>query len=220
MKKIYLTLITVLFSAAAVMAQSQFGVKAGFNVATVTENLEAGAVDEPWRPGFNLGLASQFRLGEAFSIAPELVYTQRGFLQEFSGGVTREARFDYLNLPVMFRAQFGDILKGYVNLGPTVGYWLGGRQKAGINPVLEITQEYDESIKFENLDDDWAYDASRLELGGAIGGGIMLDTEGGSFLIDLRYSQGFTNIADFAEIDSFKNKVVSVSLIYLVPSVR
>lgn len=219
MRKIYLTFMIMVLATAGVMAQAQVGIRAGLNVSTVGNDYEI-AEEEPWRAGLNVGIATQFRAGEVFSFAPELMYTQRGFREEFDGGLTREARFDYLNVPLLFRLHFGDILKGYINLGPTVGYWLGGRQSADIIPDLEVSRAYDESITFEDLDEDWAYDASRLEIGGAVGGGLMLDTEGGSFLIDLRYTHGFTNIADFADTDSYKNRVVSVSLIYLVPSAR
>lgn len=225
MKKTYLTLIIMMMATVAVMAQAQVGIKAGFNVATTNDEYEPADAEEPWRPGFNFGLATQFRMGEVFAIAPELVYTQRGFKEEYTGGTVREARFDYLSLPVMFRLHFGEILKGYVNAGPVFSYWLGGKQRAtGVigNSNLTITTPYENSIKFEDLDEDWAYDANRLELGGSIGGGIMLDTGGGSFLIDLRYTQGFGNIANgvnFSE-GKFKNQVVGVSLIYLVPSVR
>ena len=224
MKKIYLTLVMMMASV-AVMAQAQVGIKAGFNVATTNDEYEPADATEPWRPGFNIGLATQFRMGEVFAIAPELVYTQRGFKEEYNNGAVREARFDYLSLPVMFRLHFGEILKGYVNAGPVFSYWLGGKQSVtGTigNSNLTITTPYAESIRFENLDEDWAYDANRLEVGASIGGGIMLDTGGGSFLIDLRYTQGLGNIAtgvDFSE-GKFKNQVVGVSLIYLVPSVR
>lgn len=219
MKKIYLTFIIMLLATVGVMAQAQIGIRAGLNVATVADDYEI-AEEEPWRTGFNVGIATQFRAGEVFSFAPELMYTQRGFRQQYAQGLEREARFDYLNIPLLFRLHFGGILKGYINAGPTVGYWLGGRQTADVIPAVEVSQPYEESITFEDVDEDWAYDASRLELGGAVGAGIMLDTEGGSFLIDLRYTHGFTNIADFPDTDNFKNRVVSVSLIYLVPSVR
>ncbi len=223
MKKIYLTLFAMMVATAGVMAQGQVGIKAGFNVATTNDEYEVDG-DEPWRPGFNIGLASQFRLGEVFSVAPELIYTQRGFKEEYTGGVVvREARFDYLSLPVLFRLQFGDVLKGYVNAGPVFSYWLGGKQSAtGTIAGRQITAAYEESITFDDLDEDYAYDANRFEIGASVGGGIMLDTEGGSFLIDLRYTQGFGDIANGVNLSEgkFRNQVVGVSLIYLVPSVR
>jgi hypothetical protein len=223
MKKGFLTLMAMMLTTVAVMAQAQVGVRAGFNVATINQDTEFQDAEEPWRPGFNIGLASQFTMGEVFSIAPELIYTQRGYLVEYNAGWENNVRYDYLSLPVMFRLSFGDVLKAYVNAGPTFGYFLGGRYKlegdlpAGIG---EQNQKITFDGDVDSPGDPWDLDASRLEIGGAIGGGIMLDTEGGTFLIDLRYTQGFTNIADFSETDSYKNQVVSVSLIYLVPSVR
>ncbi len=221
MKKGFLTLMAIMLTTMAVMAQAQFGLRAGFNVATITESAaEVQDADEPWKPGFNLGLASQFRMGEMFSIAPELMYTQRGYLVEYGAGWENRVRYDYVSLPVMFRLAFGDVLKGYVNAGPTLGYFLGGKDVTEGTLPAGLTPR-DEKIIFEGTSNDrWDLDANRLEIGGAIGGGIMLDTEGGSFLIDLRYHQGFTEIANFADDDGFKNQVVSVSLIYLVPSVR
>lgn len=222
MKKGLLILLAVVASSVSALAQAgtQFGVRAGFNVTTIDQEIDFQDAEEPWRPGFNIGIASQFRTGEMFSIAPELLYTQRGYLVEYNTGGERNVRYDYLSLPVMFRLAFGDILKGYINTGPTFGYFLGGNYRQE-GDVFGVNFEIDEAIDFdENGTDSWDLDASRFEVGGAIGGGIMLDTEGGSFLIDLRYVHGFTNIADFAETDSYKNRVVSVSLIYLIPSVR
>ena len=211
----------MLFTTAAVMAQSQFGVKAGFNVATVNQDTDFGEdVDEPWRPGFNIGLASQFRVSEVFAVAPEISYTQRGYLYEFGTGGEYNIRYDYVNVPVLFRLNFGDILKGYVNAGPTFGYLLSGKLKAE-GEILGEQYAIDEKLNFDSDgENEWDLDANRFEFGGSIGGGIMLDTEGGSFLIDLRYTQGFTNIANVDESDGNKNQEVSVSLIYLVPSVR
>ena len=223
MKKVFLTLILTIFATAALLAQAQFGVKAGFNVATTNDDYSPAEADEPWRPGFNIGLASQFPVSEVFAIAPELIYTQRGFKEEYTSGLVREARFDYLSLPVLFRLSFGDVLKGYVNAGPTFSYWLGGKQSATAELIgLEISGPYEESITFDDLDQDWAYDANRLEVGAAVGGGIGLDTEAGTFLIDLRYVFGLGNAATnvYEADDSFKNQVVSVSLSYLVPTVR
>lgn len=69
----------------------------------------------------------------------------------------------------------------------------------------------------------------RFEIGGAVGGGVQLDTGIGSFLLDLRYNTGFTNIQEKSyspiytlgqQPDKYKTQYVSASLIFLVPSVR
>lgn len=227
MKKIYLTVMMVMLVTAGVMAQAQVGIRAGLNVSTVDHEFAAPNLDldQPWRTGFNVGIATQFRAGEAFSVAPELIYEQRGYrVLEAGGDNEATATFNYLSLPLMFRLHFGGILKGYVNAGPTFSYWLGGRQSSTVPGLFDVSGSFEnERIVFESDTDDspWAYnDARRLEVGAAVGGGIMLDTEGGSFLIDLRYVHGFTDIATIPDVTNFRNRVVSVSLIYLVPSVR
>lgn len=223
MKKIYLTAMMMLLVTAGAMAQAQIGIRAGLNVATVSDDFTLQDVEQPWRTGFNVGIASQFRAGEAFSVAPELLYEQRGYrVLANTGGGEATATFNYLSLPLMFRLHFGDILKGYVNAGPTFSYWLGGRQSSTVPGLFDV-EFSDERIVFERDTggSPWAYDdARRLEVGAAVGGGIMLDTEGGSFLIDLRYVHGFTDLATVPYMSNFQNRVVSVSLIYLVPSVR
>jgi hypothetical protein len=220
MKKIFLTLIVVMLVAAGVMGQSQVGIRGGLHSATVDANPMILGTEEPWRTGFIMGIASQFWAGEVFSFAPELMYEQRGFSQEFTGGVERVARFDYVSVPLLFRLTFGRTMRAYVNAGPTISYWLGGTQRAGVIADMGIDQEYNEEIRFGVADGDWTYDASRFELGGAVGGGLMLDTEGGTFLIDIRYTQGFTNIADVQDTEGYKNQGISISMIYLLPSLR
>lgn len=233
MKKICLTVMMVMLVTAGVMAQAQVGIRAGLSVATIDHEFSGANLDldQPWRTGFNVGIATQFRAGEAFSVAPELLYEQRGYrVLEAGGDNEATATFNYLSLPIMFRLHFGGILKGYVNAGPTFSYWLGGRQSSTVPGLFDVSADFDSfedaEISFEGDTDGspWAYnDAKRLEIGAGIGGGIMLDTEGGSFLIDLRYVHGFTNLArlpGITENTNFRNRVVSVSLIYLVPSVR
>lgn len=220
----------MMFATATVMAQAQVGIRAGLSVATIDHEFSSANLDleQPWRTGFNVGIATQFRAGQAFSVAPELIYEQRGYrVLEAGGNNEATATFNYLSLPLMFRLHFGGILKGYVNAGPTFSYWLGGRQSSTVPGLFDVSADFeDERIVFESDTDNspWAYDdARRLEIGAGIGGGIMLDTEGGSFLIDLRYVHGLTDLArlpGITEETNFRNRVVSVSLIYLVPSVR
>lgn len=201
MKKIFLLLTCLMLT--AVVAQAQVGVRAGANWSTVIlgEDPPSG-VESPWRPGITLGVASNFMLGETFSIAPELNFSQRGFTWE-GDIINSEVRQNYLELPVLFRLTFGETLQGYANAGPVVSYWLGGKFD-------------DEDINFSEIEDE-----NRLDLGASLGGGVKLNTESGSFLIDLRYTRGFTDaFKDLSGDEEFKHQLVSVSLIYLIPSAR
>lgn len=203
MKKTYLVLMMMLLSTATVFAQAQVGLRAGAGWATYIHNWDVpSGVDEPWRPGFTIGLASSFHMSPNFAIAPEVNFSQRGYKWEGTnaGLVNSSVRTNYLEIPVLFRLSFGEILKGYVNAGPAFSYWLGGKGDT-------------EDINFSEIDDE-----KRWEIGASLGGGVQLDTEVGSFLIDLRYTRGFNELR--YDNDDFKNQLISTSLIMLFPTIR
>ncbi|AHM61293.1 hypothetical protein D770_15195 [Flammeovirgaceae bacterium 311] len=210
MRKIFFTLFLMLLTTASVFAQAQIGLRAGASWATISDDVDMpSGVERPWRPGFTLGVASSFNIGQVFAIAPELNFSQRGNRTENlldANGETfdSENRYNYLEIPVLFRLSFGDVLGGYINAGPTLSYWLGGRTDT-------------EDINFSEIDEE-----KRWEIGGAIGGGVKLDTGAGSFLLDLRYSRGFTNTfyRDLTGDYDFKHQLISTSVIFLFPSVR
>lgn len=223
MKRICFTLLVMMLATVGVMAQAQVGIRAGVNLATISSSFNVQDADQPWRMGMNLGLSSQFRVGQAFSLAPELMYEQRGYRVETASSGYADAAFNYLSMPLMFRFHFGsEVMQGYFNLGPVFSYWLGGRQTSTVPGLFDVSGSFeDEKIVFESDDGPWAYgDARRLEFAGALGGGILLDTEGGTFLIDLRYIHGFTEVATVPYLSSFQNRVISISLGYLIPSVK
>lgn len=219
MKKHFLLSCLLLFLGLSLAnAQSQVGIRAGANWANINDGLDAKeGVDDLWNPGLVIGVASSFHLSDVVAVAPEINYSRRGTRYEGNIlGTDYVAKYNYLEVPVLIRASFGDVLKGYINAGPAFSYWLGG--------TVEGDGVFEGDVDF---DDDNYDDANRFEVGGAIGGGIQLDTEAGSFLIDLRYTQGFTdfqdnyvNILGDDDADKAKNRLVSVSLIFLVPTIR
>ncbi|WP_225000199.1 porin family protein [Cesiribacter sp. SM1] len=204
MRKIFFTLFLMLLTTASVFAQAQVGLRAGANWATVIREQDPPAgVETPWRPGFMVGVATSFGAGEIFSIAPELVFSQRGNNWE-EGGVSSSTRYNFLELPVLFRISFGDVLGGYINAGPTFSYLLGGKSDS-------------EDVNFSEIDDP-----KRWEIGGSLGGGVKLNTGAGTFLIDLRYTRGFSDtfFRDFSGDQESKHQLITTSLIFLIPSVQ
>lgn len=202
----------MMLATASVFAQAQVGLRLGANWATISDETDAPAgVERPWRPGFTIGLASSFSTGGMFAIAPELNFSQRGNRTENLVGPNGETfdsqnRYNYLELPVLFRISFGEVLGGYINAGPSFNYWLGGKNDT-------------EAINFSEIDEE-----KRWDVGGSFGGGVKLNTEVGTFLIDLRYTRSFTDtfyrdLTGNKEFE-FKHQLISTSLIFLVPSVR
>lgn len=224
MKKIYLSVVALCFAMSA-MAQVQVGPKLGLNLNKIADGEKTSeGIRKPFKTGINIGAAFSFPLNENVAIAPEFTYSQKGGKAiiesvDFSYAQT----FNYIDMPVLVRASFGDLTKGYFNAGPTFGYWLGGRVKTSSN---DNDVSIDARIVFVDESDNIEEDqtpypkkyVNRMEVGLAIGGGVMFDTESGDFLLDLRYNAGLTNL--FGEeirdaVGRYKNSGLSLSVIYL-----
>ncbi|WP_225000198.1 porin family protein [Cesiribacter sp. SM1] len=203
--------------------QSQIGLKAGANFATIQDGFDQleGIDEEPWIPRLTVGLATSFWANDYFAFAPEINYSQRGF--RASGtllGVdyTNTYHYDFVEVPLLFRATFGQqIVRGYINLGPTVSYMVAGKETAEMGGITTEKKIDTEDTRY-----------SLFEVGGAAGGGLHINTGLGSFLIDLRYHTGFTNIQkeEFTlpayvtmgeGPEKYRTQYVSLSLIFLTP---
>ena len=232
MKRVCLTVVLA-WVAWAAMAQVQIGPKVGLNLSTISdgEKLWEGE-EESLLAGFNAGLATNITISEHFSLAPELLFSQKGlksrYLDTYEDATgtldytsTLVAKITYLEVPVLARLTFG---RAYFNLGPSVGYWLGGSYKESGYDAREPYSE-EGRIKFVTAysEDDRGEgeilreDAQRLELGAVFGGGIIMNTSAGDILLDLRYQRGLTNLQKLEDTgyDRFKNNTVSASIIYL-----
>ena len=224
MKKIYLSVVALCFAMSA-MAQVQVGPKLGANFNKKADGIDTPeGTKEPFKVGINIGAAFSFSINENFAIAPELIFSQKGFkYKEEDGDDSYSVTTNYIDLPILARVSFGDATKGYVNAGPTFGYWLGGSEKyteEGESEKAKIVFADNES---EVSEDDSFYPKefyNRTEIGAAIGGGVMFDTGAGNLLLDLRYNAGLTNLVDkdlmeAADIKKQKNSGLSLSIIYL-----
>ena len=182
------------------------------------------------RWGLIWGLATSFGVSENFAIAPELIYTQKGASIKYDDGDNYSrgsSRLSFIEIPFLGRALFGDVVKGYVNVGPSFGYWMGGsaisktkidgeteRESAKLKFVSDSDQvNFDEEIPVP------AEEANRVEVGAILGGGVAFGTGAGDILLDLRYQAGLTNMMD-SEDDDYKqkNNGLSISMIYLLGS--
>lgn len=243
MKRITLTFLAIVLTTAFAMAQAQVGLKVGYNLANIYEGDAYGGGfglddnqtvdgDEYWRGGLIIGLAANFVATESFSVLTELDWSQRGetFTDEVAD-VDNGIRVNYLSLPVLGKFSFGGpAVKGYITVGPTFSYLTGGNVEINDQDFdiefVESAADFDPDLAADiQVNDEFV---NRFEFGGAIGGGVQFNTLAGDFLIDLRYTQGFTDLIDDDEgvfnirpvdADNYYNQVFSLSLIYLVPSI-
>ncbi len=230
MKKGICTLLLMFMTSAVLFGQlrheqqSQLGLRAGVNFATIDDGLDQleEIEEEPRLARLTIGLATSFWMSQVMAFAPEVNFSQRGYKatgndllgQEY----THTYNYNYIEIPLLLRATFGQqLVRGYINAGPTLGYLLSGKEK-----ITDSSGSREEKIDTE----DEIYNV--LEVGAAAGGGIHFNTGIGSFMIDLRYHTAFTDlqkeefrlpayvIAGQAP-EKFRNQYVSISLMYLGP---
>lgn len=181
MKKICF-LATVLFSFLSLFAQDpKFGVKAGLNLATVT-----GSGGE-MKPGFSGGFLAHVHVTPAFSLQPELIYSNQGTKYNDND----KLRLNYINLPVLLQYNFdnGFRLQG----GPQVGFLLDAKRK--VNDV-----EIDQSDSYKSIDFSIPLGVSYLGYSG--------------FGFDGRYNLGISKLLKNSSAN-VRNSVLHFGLFYL-----
>jgi len=231
MKKFFLSVATVAAMAFAAQAQFKITPKVGYTTSTwaiskeAKDDLKDEGGKQTFTSGFSAGVAFDLGLSESFSIQPEILYTQKGFRAKYDGG-TEDSRFNYLEIPVLVKASFGDedALRFFVYAGPYLGYALNGNYKAKGGPISISSK-----IKFGedpgNNDDTYIPkdEANRLDIGAYVGAGISLPVGPGALSLEGRYGYGFTNFdkdpSGQAKKEDLKtqNRTIGVFLGYAIP---
>ncbi len=102
MKRIFFVMVVMtILGTTNVNAQDfKFGAKAGINLANLRNNGET--TDS--RPSIHFGLVAEYKLSEQFTVQPELLYSGQGAKgKSYVDELDITLKFDYLNLPIMFK---------------------------------------------------------------------------------------------------------------------
>jgi hypothetical protein len=191
MKKIFLLIFTSL-AFVFVNAQVQFGVKAGYNLTSVTQSGSQNESGIKSKSGFHGGFLASIPLANAFFVQPEIVYSGQG--AGFSDGTqTASLNYNYLNVPILVKYQSEMGL--FAETGPQVGFLLSANESSqGISVDIKSNSQ--------SIDFSWAfgvgYKLSSLPLG-----------------IDARYNLGLTNMLKDSPDETVKNSVFQIGLFFL-----
>ncbi len=182
MKKIQLCLALLTASTFLFAQNPKYGLKAGVNFSTVT------GVGGNLKPGFNGGVLAHLHLTPAFSLQPEVMYSNQGT----DYGTDGKLLMNYINIPVLLQYNFdnGFRLQG----GPQIGFLLNAKRKIG-------NVEYIQSGNYQTVDLSIPLGFSYLGYSG-LG-------------VDLRYNLGVTNVVKNAA-SSYRNSVLQFDLFYLL----
>lgn len=223
---------------------SQFlvGPKAGFQMSKVTYEDEdyRKANKTFFKPGYNVGLVLNYKVNQTFSLHTEFYYSRKGKIEKNNEyGVKNVASYHYLDLPMLLRVSKHTIIKKqrieyYFNIGPSFGYWLGGKGKITSNEFVEYidTDKLKYTIKFDSVssygEHEFVPNPNRLQLEINLGGGFVFEMGGKEkLMIDLRYGFGIGHtflgdkdggdfgLAEFNDNFEGVNHVISVSAAYL-----
>ncbi|QBJ85323.1 PorT family protein [Chryseobacterium gleum] len=132
MKKIFLGLAlvagTFAFSqktsaSAASTSPVRFGLKAGLNISTLTEN------DFNSKAGFYGGVFANIPVAQDFSFQPEVLYSGMG--AKIKGANDLKVNLDYISVPLML--QYNALPNLYLEAGPQFSFLINSKLKSGSN---------------------------------------------------------------------------------------
>jgi len=178
MKKLFLGLGLVAGTFAFAQTSPTFGIKAGVNVSSISDD---GYDDTKSKVGFSGGLFLNAPLSEQFSIQPEVMYSQLGAKTDYTfAGTTfaNELKLDYITVPVMF--QFRATPAFYIEAGPEFGFLVSAKNKTTVSNNNGSGSDVDE------LDKD-AFNS--FNMGAALGLGFDITP---NFGVNARYIAGFS----------------------------
>jgi hypothetical protein len=193
MKKLVLILFAGI-SFATANAQFQFGVKAGANFTTLSD--DQGNSDRT-QFNFNAGVFAKMPIARFVSFQPELVYSGQGSRYDDGAGGIGAQHLNYFNIPLLFK--FAHRSGFFFETGPQVGFLLSATQKdQGFNLDLK---PYTNSADFS-----WVF-------------GFGFKIPESPVGIDFRYNVGISNINNNSvpgNNGTIRNDVLQIGLTYVL----
>ncbi|WP_298238199.1 porin family protein [uncultured Algibacter sp.] len=170
----------------------RFGVKAGVNFANFTgddtDNLSS-------RTGFHFGGIVNIPISDAFSVQPEVLYSDQGAEYTMSEGYDGKFVLSYLNIPVMAQLRVAQGLN--LEAGPQIGF------------LLCAEDQY--SSSGDSGEDDIKDDVKGTDFGLNVGINYTMESGLG---IGTRYNLGLSELPEDSEGGNWKNGVFQFYLAY------
>lgn len=210
----------LLIASLASYGQYWFGPKIGYSY--ITHNYQdseyKNTYDVPADWNFQAGAALSYTATSRYSVYGELLYERIEKKVENIAitGITERSEMTnhYISVPIMLRITLGRVpFHYYINGGPRLAYWLGGKGTLLTEELLEFPDNIDAEgnplpntyrIRF-NLDkvtNDASSESAfvskpnRVQFGLTVGGGMFFDMQGGGRLqCDFRYTWVHSNMA-------------------------
>ena len=179
MKKLLLILIIVLLCTftSKVNAQFNIGPIAGLNVSNL--DLKDNDLSSVWNWG--AGIVANYYFTENIAVQLEPMYLLKGGVVEAKEG---DPRFDislsYIEVPILFKYDFGRKENFYLLAGLSVGYLLSSKIDAELSGYPFNT--------------DMNEVTNNVDFGGTLGAGIKFPVESSIIFLEAKYTLGLVNL--------------------------
>jgi opacity protein-like surface antigen len=200
--QIILLLLSTFFATTAV-AQTTIGVVAGVSASRPSyrssdfrEYHSAGV-----GPGYAVGVHLQFDIIDRIGLVFEPAWSVKGWKvnSRLSDYAWDRINMHMIDLPALVRFNGGrKHYRYYLNAGPELNFWLGGRGEVGIADQNQgVTNVYPYRLNFGGYRPDMTYmnmmDANRVQISFVAGAGIQFELKENRFAgLDVRYAFGNT----------------------------
>lgn len=198
-----------------------FGIKGGLSVAKITGDDadmpdpvdDVGMISPDYRTGFAVGAYMIYPFTPNLAFQPEAFYVNKGAKWEGSGQTYDEdlgeyidydwkqtLKLDYIEVPLLLRLEptMSGSVGPYFLVGPSVGF------KASAKMKYEVTASAaGQSISMDDEED--LDEVKSIDLGAAIGAGLVVPMESVSLLFEARYTLGLTKVDDSDTESDVKN---------------
>ncbi|WP_207428422.1 porin family protein [Pedobacter sp. SYSU D00535] len=198
MKRILITSLIAL--AATVVNAQSVTVKAGLNYSNITRTGDDNFKTD-FKTGFHAGVGVDIPLVDRLSLAPEIMYSQKGYEVETSGVFgtgERTITYNFVEIPILAKITAAPGFN--IHLGPQVSFLTSTTTtfKSGDNQYRENVEEDNDNLR-KNL------------IGGVVGVGFDISPKvnlHGRYALDLKRNDGSGN----STTPEFRNQVFQVGL--------
>lgn len=198
----WMVLFLFAFHISSVSAQWKVGAQAGYTNNSLSTT-SGYAYDRNYNVlgGFTVGIPVQYEFVNWFALQTDLSYAQKNYASHRSGiyeDIQSDTKNGFLQLPVYTHFSFGgEKLRGFVNAGAYVGYWVSSKTKGNqlqyfyevIDPDAMAPYHFNEKVPFDSRRDN------RLDGGVMMGLGLEYQlTPQIQLSVEGRYYRGLTDL--------------------------
>lgn len=227
MIKSILSICVLMITLSSTYGQYWFGPKVGVSYIDHVyqeKAYESDSFDVASNVNWQAGFAISYTASDMYAVYGELLYERvhKDLTDKQTGGELVKAQMTnhFISAPIMLRITLGKVpFHYYVNGGPRIAYWVGGKGTHDLAAFDEFPPVADEdgnplpveyTLKFNSANaspDDFstAYVSkpNRFQFGLTLGGGVYFDMQGGSRLqVDFRYTWQHSNMATNSSEDT------------------